>query len=161
QRSLTPPTGMPRAPTPPTGAPMTRPTQARSLTPPTGISAPRPAAKPVAKPEAAKPAEAAKPEPAPGKTVRSAATTRTPPQGTPRPKKDSVGEMFDKAFAEHAASNEAGVSTAGDLEAVRKVFNDVAVGHVAQVRDVMLELRFGEADPAWMESTRPALRSLH
>lgn len=53
-----------------------------------------------------------------------------------------------------------GVSTAEDLAAVRDVFNDIAVVHVSQVRDVMLELRFGDADPAWLESTKPALRSL-
>jgi hypothetical protein len=50
--------------------------------------------------------------------------------------------------------------TVGDLEAVRSVFNDVAVAHVSQVRDVMLELRYGEADPKWIELTKPALRSL-
>ncbi len=53
-----------------------------------------------------------------------------------------------------------GISTAEDLAAVRDVFNDIAVVHVSQVRDVMLELRFGDADPAWLESTKPALRSL-
>ncbi len=53
-----------------------------------------------------------------------------------------------------------GVSTAEDLAAVRSLFNDVAVAHVAQVRDVMLELRYGEADPRWIEMTKPALRSL-
>jgi hypothetical protein len=53
-----------------------------------------------------------------------------------------------------------GVSTAEDLAAVRSVFNDVAVTHVAQVRDVMLELRYGDADPKWIEMTKPALRSL-
>jgi hypothetical protein len=51
-------------------------------------------------------------------------------------------------------------TTADDLAAVRSVFNDVAVGHVSQVRDVMLELRYGEADPKWIELTKPALRSL-
>jgi hypothetical protein len=40
------------------------------------------------------------------------------------------------------------------------VFNEVAAIHVAQVRDVMLELRYGEAQPSWIESTQPALRSL-
>ena len=40
------------------------------------------------------------------------------------------------------------------------MFNDVAVVHVAQVRDVMLELRYGDASPSWIESTQPALRSL-
>jgi hypothetical protein len=40
------------------------------------------------------------------------------------------------------------------------VFEEVAAIHVAQVRDVMLELRYGDAQPGWIESTQPALRSL-
>jgi len=47
-----------------------------------------------------------------------------------------------------------------DLAEVRRVFNEVAAIHVAQVRDVMLELRYGDAEPSWIESTQPALRSL-
>lgn len=53
-----------------------------------------------------------------------------------------------------------GASTARDLEAVRATFHEVAVAHVSQVRDVMLELRFGDADPTWLASTKPALSSL-
>jgi chemotaxis protein histidine kinase CheA len=53
-----------------------------------------------------------------------------------------------------------GVSTVEDLAEVRRVFNEVAAIHVSQVRDVMLELRYGDAAPAWIESTQPALRSL-
>jgi len=53
-----------------------------------------------------------------------------------------------------------GVSTVEDLAEVRRVFNEVAAVHVSQVRDVMLELRYGEAQPSWIESTQPALRSL-
>ena len=40
------------------------------------------------------------------------------------------------------------------------MFNEVAVNHVAHVRDVMLELRYGVAQPSWVESTQTALRSL-
>jgi len=110
----------------------------------------------------AKPAAAIKAEHA-----TPARPARTPPEGVtvaeaPRPKSDSVGDAFEKAIgAPSEAPKPPGVSTQRDIEAVRKVFNEVSVNHVAQVRDVMLELRFGEADPAWMESTRPALRSLH
>jgi hypothetical protein len=53
-----------------------------------------------------------------------------------------------------------GSSTVRDLEAVRATFHEVAVVHVSQVRDVMLELRFGDADPTWLASTKPALSSL-
>ncbi|HEX7839611.1 MAG TPA: hypothetical protein VF469_19180, partial [Kofleriaceae bacterium] len=104
------------------------------------------------------------------------------PAGRParRAKSDSVTDAFDLvigpsdtdlslpvlavpgAAAERAAEHtvEHGVSTAADLAEVRKLFHDVAVAHVAQVRDVMLELRYGEAQPSWVESTQPALRSL-
>ena len=53
-----------------------------------------------------------------------------------------------------------GISTPSDLAEAKKLFEEVAVAHVAQVRDVMLELRFGEANPRWIEMTRPALQSL-
>lgn len=61
---------------------------------------------------------------------------------------------------EAAADAAHGVSTAADLAEVRRVFNDVAAIHVAQVRDVMLELSYGDAQASWIESTQPALRSL-
>jgi hypothetical protein len=53
-----------------------------------------------------------------------------------------------------------GVSTPEDLATVREVFQEVCVTHVSQVRDVMLELRFGHADVTWLASTKPALSSL-
>ncbi|MEZ4364568.1 MAG: hypothetical protein R3B48_30610 [Kofleriaceae bacterium] len=78
---------------------------------------------------------------------------------------DEISESFNRVFFDQdgepaARGGAAGVSTASDLAAVRDVFNDIAVVHVSQVRDVMLELRFGDADPAWLEATKPALRSL-
>jgi chemotaxis protein histidine kinase CheA len=65
-----------------------------------------------------------------------------------------------EASAAEASSPAHGVSTAEDLAEVRRVFNEVAAIHVAQVRDVMLELSYGDAEPSWIESTQPALRSL-
>lgn len=83
---------------------------------------------------------------------------------------DEISASFNRLLLDDAelgvaepvavAKPAAGISTAEDLAAVRDVFNDIAVVHVSQVRDVMLELRFGDADPAWLESTKPALRSL-
>jgi hypothetical protein len=61
--------------------------------------------------------------------------------------------------ASDAASAPAG-SRPDDLAVVQQLFSDMAVVHVAQVRDVMLELRFGDVACAWMESSRAALRSL-
>jgi chemotaxis protein histidine kinase CheA len=72
-----------------------------------------------------------------------------------------VTAAFDLAIDPGASAAPAhGVSTVEDLAEVRRVFHDVAVVHVSQVRDVMLELRYGDAAPAWIESTQPALRSL-
>lgn len=84
----------------------------------------------------------------------------------PLPVASDISESFNLLFLENGESDPqlqggaAGVSTEQDLAAVRDVFNEIAVVHVAQVRDVMLELRYGDADPAWLESTKPALRSL-
>jgi hypothetical protein len=91
------------------------------------------------------------------------------PAGRParRAHSDSVGAAFDQVIeadvsdtAVMAAQSVHGVSTVEDLAEVRRVFNDVAAIHVSQVRDVMLELRYGDAHPGWIESTQPALRSL-
>jgi hypothetical protein len=81
------------------------------------------------------------------------------------PPPDSLDARFDEVVMEisiDASLDEAGpgISTTNDLAAVRKLFEEVAVSHVAQVRDVMLELRFGEANPHWIEMTKPALLSL-
>lgn len=100
----------------------------------------------------------------------TAATPAGPaaPAGRParRAHSDSVGAAFDQVIeaepgdALPGAGAAHGVSTVEDLAEVRRVFNDVAAIHVAQVRDVMLELRYGDAQPGWIESTQPALRSL-
>jgi hypothetical protein len=76
----------------------------------------------------------------------------------PRARTDSVNSAFDDMLKPAAATE--GVSTPEDLAAVRGIFNEVAVVHVSQVRDVMLELRYGDANPAWLDATRPALQSL-
>ncbi len=109
------------------------------------VPAPTPAAPPLAAP--ALPA----PEVAPSAAGR-------PPR---RAHSDSVGAAFDQAMEPGPDGGPShGVSTSADLAEVRRVFNEVAAIHVSQVRDVMLELRYGEAQPSWIESTQPALRSL-
>jgi hypothetical protein len=114
------------------------------------------------------PASAATPAPASAATPAPAsAAAPVPPPASARPERrahsDSVGAAFDLAIESLSSEGEApahGVSTVEDLAEVRRVFNDVAAIHVAQVRDVMLELRYGDAEPSWIESTQPALRSL-
>jgi hypothetical protein len=72
---------------------------------------------------------------------------------------DEVVKEIQAESAPTARGPDRGMTEA-DLAAVRGVFNDVAISHVSQVRGVMLELRYGEADPKWIEMTKPALRSL-
>jgi hypothetical protein len=43
---------------------------------------------------------------------------------------------------------------------VRATFEELAVGHVAPLRNLMLEVRWGEAQVRWIELARPALKSL-
>ncbi|HET7501400.1 MAG TPA: hypothetical protein VFK02_10370 [Kofleriaceae bacterium] len=135
--------------------PITPPPHRAATAPPPAAAAPpaaspSPPGPPVPAAPAAPPAHAA---PAPAAAQR---TSR-------RPHSDSITAAFDQVLESRGfdASEPAhGVSTVEDLAEVRRVFQDVAVVHVAQVRDVMLELRYGDAQPSWVESTQPALRSL-
>lgn len=143
---------MPAAPAP-TAMPAPAPTAA---TAPTAPTTPPPVKKgPPTAPPGAKP---------PG--VAALARPKTPALGTPirapetkRAHSDSVAEAFDNLQTPTQIAAQ-GVSTPQDLEEVRRTFHQVAVAHVSQVRDVMLELRFGDADPTWLASTKPALSSL-
>ncbi|HEU0030270.1 MAG TPA: hypothetical protein VFQ53_06555 [Kofleriaceae bacterium] len=145
--------------------------------------APRPAPKPAPKPEPpaapvpepvgkqpSQPVVAAVPEPVgkqPSQPVASIDAGREPvppapvPKWSGRKKSDSVGEAFERAISQSDIVDTTPVVSAPvDLAAVRAVFNDVAAVHVSQVRDVMLELQYGDALPSWMELTKPALKSL-
>jgi hypothetical protein len=81
----------------------------------------------------------------------------------------SVELMFEKLFPGMAASSSHapaasassdGVLAASDRKAVMATFEELAVGHTAQVRSFMLEVRWGEAQTSWIELARPALKSL-
>jgi hypothetical protein len=53
-----------------------------------------------------------------------------------------------------------GTSTVEDQAAVRATFEELAVGHVSPIRNFMIEVRWGEAQIAWIEMARPAMKSL-
>jgi hypothetical protein len=76
----------------------------------------------------------------------------------------SLDQAFERLFeAQKAAAPAApanGVSTVSDLKAVMATFEDLAVGHSAQVRSLMMEVRWGEAQTSWFELARPSLKSL-
>jgi hypothetical protein len=50
--------------------------------------------------------------------------------------------------------------TASDWDEVRSLFAHLAANHVRQVRDLMLDLRLGDATVDWIGICQPALRSL-
>ena len=73
----------------------------------------------------------------------------------------SLDQAFDQLLAAQAPVAPAtGVSTESDLRAVMATFEDLAVGHSAEVRSLMMEVRWGEAQTGWFELARPALKSL-
>jgi hypothetical protein len=53
-----------------------------------------------------------------------------------------------------------GVSNHADLAAVREVFDDVARNYLLQVRNLMLEVKWGEARAEWLSLCEPTLHSL-
>jgi hypothetical protein len=53
-----------------------------------------------------------------------------------------------------------GVSNHADLAAVREVFDDVARNYLVQVRNLMLEVKWGEARAEWLSLCEPTLHSL-
>ena len=166
-------------PPPPPGGPQPRSTPAAATpgpaaaprpTPPppvdaTPASRPSSPALPVATPRVPTlrgVAPTAAPRPSPPEPVAPAPAAPAPAAPRPRRRTNSITDAFESLVeppADGAATTPSG-QTAEDLAAARRVFDEVAAVHVAQVRNVMLELRFGTVDCSWMESSRPALRSL-
>ncbi|HVU51867.1 MAG TPA: hypothetical protein VHL80_14320, partial [Polyangia bacterium] len=73
----------------------------------------------------------------------------------------SIDQAFDQLLGQPApAAATGGVSTESDLRAVMATFEALAVGHSAEVRSLMMEVRWGEAQTSWFELARPALKSL-
>ena len=158
-------------------APAARPATGPSQAPATGATASWPAAKPAAARVAARAAPAV-PAPAPGPppartaarpavdaTKGKAAPAVAERGGVPAEAQAPVGSVdsaLDRLFSATGPTGgpAPGVSTASDHEAVMATFEELAVGHSADVRSLMMEVRWGEARASWFELARPALRSL-
>jgi hypothetical protein len=76
------------------------------------------------------------------------------------PAKVSFDVAIEMALSGEGAAAGHGTSTAADQAAVRATFEDLAVPFVADVRSVMMELRWGEVQTSWFELVRPVLKSL-
>jgi hypothetical protein len=162
----------------------TRAPTGRHKTLASGEAAPAAAAKPApaaaAKPAPARvgPAPAAAARPAPASTTprasspaeaaphaKAAAPKSEPIEIEALPSVGSIDQAFDQLLGAAApgatpTTQAAGHSTESDLRAVMATFEDLAVGHSAEVRSLMMEVRWGEAQTSWLELARPALKSL-
>jgi hypothetical protein len=163
-----------------------RPPTGRHKTLASGAAAPAAGARPApARVSPAPAAAAAKPAPAAGAKnapAPPAPRAESPAPAAPRakvaaqksepieidalPSGGSIDQAFDQLLAGAApgatptAAQPAGNSTDSDLRAVLATFEDLAVGHSAEVRSLMMEVRWGEAQTSWLELARPALKSL-
>ena len=81
----------------------------------------------------------------------------------------SLDQVFEQLFRNDPAAagdgaapavTKDGRSTTGDQRTLMATFEELAVGHIAQVRSFMLEVRWGEAQSSWLALARPALKSL-
>jgi hypothetical protein len=130
------------------------PPPARPATPATGTAVP-----------ASSTLAAPPPVPAP---KRSAPTRhKTPPPARSITAENEIHETLETLFPSGQAARPArpapakhGVSTAADQAAVRATFEDLAVAHVRPLRNMMLDLKWGEPVSVWLDLARPALKSL-
>jgi hypothetical protein len=150
-----------------------RPGTGRHKTLAAGAAAPPATARPTpARVVANGTAPAARPAPAAAVPARApSAPTAAAPKAKP-PADDAIemealpaGGSIDQALDQLLAGSvpvavQVGTSTESDLRAVMDTFEALAVGHSADVRSLMMEVRWGEAQASWFELARPALKSL-
>src|SRR5437868_13903260 len=99
--------------------------------------------------------------PAPRAAVSKPAPVQLPaPVVVPDPMKLSFDVAIEMALGAEPSATGHGASTASDQAALRATFEDLAVPYVADVRSVMMELRWGDVQADWLESARPVLKSL-
>ena len=148
------------APLPPAGPPGPAPPAAAPAPP-----APPSAAHAVAKPP---PAPSPRAEPLPAGSVRPTAPDLTNNEGAHVSIADTFERLLsledlDEGFAKIEGSADASGSHSvalTDLAEVRALFAQLAVNHVRQVRDFMIDLRWRDATLDWIGICEPALRSL-
>jgi hypothetical protein len=93
--------------------------------------------------------------------VRPSGKAPLPPPGSAS--EPTIQDALDRVFpgdGTTTARQAHGKSSASDEAAARGIFEDLAIAHLRPVRNMMLELRWGEGVGAWLDLARPALRSL-
>jgi hypothetical protein len=99
--------------------------------------------------------------PPPLKRPAKKAAAALPPPGSAN--EPTIQDALDKVFPTDGSAPSRpvhGTSSPADEAAARAIFEDLAIAHVRPVRNMMLELRWGDGLGAWLELARPALRSL-
>jgi hypothetical protein len=125
---------------------------ARPPTPATGIAVP-----------ATSTLSAPPPVPAPKRTTPTRHKTPTPARASEAEINQTLETLFPSGQAPRPARPAAarhGVSTPADQAAVRATFEDLAIAHVRPLRNMMIDLKWGEPVSVWLELARPALKSL-
>jgi len=109
------------------------------------------------------------PPPVPAPKRHSPARHKTPPParaaegGTESEIHQTLETLFPSgqpARPPRPAPARHGVSTAADQAAVRATFEDLAIAHVRPLRNMMIDLKWGEPVSIWLDLARPALKSL-
>ena len=87
----------------------------------------------------------------------------SPPRAASSPDLDAELEraLEHGRSAGRRGAAEDGVSSPEDLAAVRSTFEALAVEHVVQARNLLLEMQLGRASAAWIPAVAAELRSLH
>jgi hypothetical protein len=125
---------------------------ARPPTPATGIAVP-----------ATSTLSAPPPVPAPKRTTPTRHKTPTPARASEAEINQTLETLFPSGQAPRPArpvSPRHGVSTPADQAAVRATFEDLAIAHVRPLRNMMIDLKWGEPVSVWLDLARPALKSL-
>jgi hypothetical protein len=130
--------------TPPPAPDLDLPRTAPRLPPPNGSDRPREAV------------QSPVPPPTPPQRRSAPARKGTTPDGVVDA---ALNRLFPTEPGARPATPRDGVSTAHDQAAVRATFEDLAVGHVRPLRNMMIELRFADGLAGW-ELARAALKSL-
>jgi len=119
-----------------------------------------PAARPAPSPTAARAAVVAPAVPAPAPYVESAEIEVLSGAHAAEDQEQPAEQTLPSTTGGSRATAGEGGLAASDRRAVMATFEELAVGHTAQVRSFMLEVRWGEAQTSWIELARPALKSL-
>jgi hypothetical protein len=144
--------------TPPVEKPAEKPVEKAAA--PKPEPAPQPPAPPAAKPAPPKPQPQQEAVPVEIPHERSDKTRRIGSKGTRTNDSGAHQLVLEEWTGPAGEEGGDGVSNDADLASVREVFADLARVHVSHVRDVMMELRYGDVACSWVAEQKVPMQSL-